>query len=96
LNLLRALHIPLYHKRASPKAFQNSVSAASSEPNTNIIMTILFFAAACAIAHFGHGIMNIPTMNEKIELVESQAERLQFLVHRLESDKNTNDPFHLE
>jgi hypothetical protein len=96
LNFLRALHIPLYRIITSPKAFKSSVSASSSESNTTIIMTILFLAAAHAIAHFAHGIMNIPTMNEKIELVESQAERLQFMVHRLESDSTNNRPFQLE
>jgi multisubunit Na+/H+ antiporter MnhF subunit len=96
LNFLCALHISLYRIRSSPNAFKSSVAASSSESNTKIIMTIIFLAAACAIAHFAHGIMNIPTMNEKIELVESQADRLQFVVHRLESDSNNNFPFQLE
>eukprot|EP00980_Cylindrotheca_fusiformis_P029034 scaffold22701_cov123-Cylindrotheca_fusiformis.AAC.13 len=59
-------------------------------------MTIIFLVAAYAVAHIAHGVMNIPTMNEKIELVESQAERLQLFVLPLESVSTWNGPFQLE
>lgn len=38
-------------------------------------MTIIFLAAVYAVANIAHGIMNIPTMGERIEVIESQAER---------------------